>query len=896
MHKKPPLGQQYAQCDVTKYCPKCNRRYHVSGTNPKPHSCAADRCVQCGENLVPDGVHQCFIQPVKLEKPNFNYIFFDFESRYEGGKHVANFACAITYDGKEFVAEGPDCVDRLVKKFRQPRYQNYTWIAHNASGFDNYILLEYFTRMGIAPKITMQGCRLILMYDEVFKQRFIDSYSFIPMRLAKTSAAFNLTNTEKGYFPHHFNHAENDTYVGRYPDKKCYGYSTMSNQERAAFDTWYSTVSDKVFDFKKELALYGRNDVVLLREACMKYREEFILCTGLDPFNYTTLAATCMAVYKTHYMPKDTIALTRNNAYINQHKTYSNTSIEWLEYVQKSRSIEVQHALNRGEVSFGKYYVDGFYDDGSMKKAFEYLGCFFHGCDRCYNSNDLNPLSKVPYGVLRRQVDDKIEILERAYGLVVETIWECDWTRAKQTDVNVMTFMATYKHPERLKPRDALFGGRTNALKLYHKVEEGEKIRYIDFTSLYPYCQSRKCYPIGHPEIIYKDFQKLEDYYGLVKATVLPPRKLLHPTLPYRAAEKLMFPLCRTCAEQQNQTLPCMHTDEERAIHGCWVSIELLKAVEKGYIVTKIDEVWHFPQRSETLFCDYVKTFLQFKQESSGFPKDVVTETDKELYVRDYFEKEGIKLNLDKIEHNPARRSIMKLILNSLWGRFCLREGLPTTEIVTDPEQFARHIFGTEYDIRHFSFVSDTVAIVQWSYAYGKAAQTRDINVFLGAFTTAHARLELYELMDRLGDRLLYCDTDSLIFTSKDGEYEPPLGPYLGELTDEIGDGDHIIEFCSSGPKSYGYKTAKGKVCMKAKGITLNAVNSETVRLDSLIELVDQYVKGRDDSRHILAHADTIVRNKKRFTLHNKSVVKKFKVVYNKRVLLPDFTTLPYGF
>ncbi|KAI2646390.1 putative DNA polymerase [Labeo rohita] len=149
-------------------------------------------------------------------------------TRYENGKHVANFVCAMTYDGEEFVAEGPDCVHRLIKKFRRPRYRNFTWIAHNASGFDNFILLEYFTRMGIAPKITMQGCHLIFMYDDAFKQRFIDSYSFIPMRLADTPEAFNLPNAEKGYFPHQFNRIENDSYVGPYPAKDFYGYATMS--------------------------------------------------------------------------------------------------------------------------------------------------------------------------------------------------------------------------------------------------------------------------------------------------------------------------------------------------------------------------------------------------------------------------------------------------------------------------------------------------------------------------------------------------------------------------------------------------------------------------------------------------------------------------------------------
>ena len=177
-----------------------------------------------------------------------------------------------------------------------------------------------------------------------------------------------------------------------------------------------------------------------------------------------------------------------------------------------------------------------------------------------------------------------------------------------------------------------------------------------------------------------------------------------------------------------------------------------------------------------------------------------------------------------------------------------MREHLSITEVLKDPEQFARFIFGNEYDICHFSFVSDNMALVQWRFVEGSGFQTSNINVFLGAFTTAHARLELYNVMDKLGERLLYSDTDSLIFVSKDGDWEPPLGGYLGDLTDKCDSGDHIIEFCSGVPKTYGYRTAKGKTCMKAKGITLNAENSKLIRLDTLIDLVDHHVTDRDST------------------------------------------------
>ncbi len=178
----------------------------------------------------------------------------------------------------------------------------------------------------------------------------------------------------------------------------------------------------------------------------------------------------------------------------------------------------------------------------------------------------------------------------------------------------------------------------------------------------------------------------------------------------------------------------------------------------------------------------------------------------------------------------------------------------------------------------------------------GDVRQTHDINVFIGAFTTAHARLELYDLMEQTRRPCFILGHRQRNFVSRDGDWIPPLGDHLGELTDEIGGDDYITEFCSSGPKSYGYRTVKGKACMKVKGITLNAKNAQAIRLDSLIGLVNSYVRSNDDTQYILAHAENIVRDKKHLTLHNKSVDKRFKVVYNKRRLLPDFNTLPYGY
>ena len=130
-----------------------------------------------------------------------------------------------------------------------------------------------------------------------------------------------------------------------------------------------------------------------------------------------------------------------------------------------------------------------------------------------------------------------------------------------------------------------------------------------------------------------------------------------------------MFPLCKTCTDTLNQN-PCTHSEQERAILGTWCHVELMKAIEKGYQILKIHEVWHFPVHTDELFKEYVNKFLKIKQEASGYPKDCVTDEQKQQYIDEYYEHEGIRLDPNKIEYNPGLRSLAKLMLNSLWGMY----------------------------------------------------------------------------------------------------------------------------------------------------------------------------------------------------------------------------------
>jgi len=69
-------------------------------------------------------------------------------------------------------------------------------------------------------------------------------------------------------------------------------------------------------------------------------------------------------------------------------------------------------------------------------------------------------------------------------------------------------------------PRDALYGGRTNAFMLYYKCKVHKKIRYVDFCSLYPDIMKNGVFPVGHPECITENFKDFDEYFGLIMCTI----------------------------------------------------------------------------------------------------------------------------------------------------------------------------------------------------------------------------------------------------------------------------------------------------------------------------------------------------------------------------------------
>ena len=543
-------------------------------------------------------------------------------------------------------------------------------------------------------------------------------------------------------------------------------------------------------------------------------------------------------------------------------------------------------------------FVDGFCDG----VVYQFHGCFYHGCPICYHLYDYNTVVNEKYCNLYSSTKKFTYQLQKAGYIVVEK-WECEYLNDKKILKKEMESMKRKFYAfTPLEPRGSLYGGRTSPVCLYKKMKKNEKIYYIDFTSLYPYVQKSNKFPTGHPAIYIKDECKeieIKDVFGLIKCKIIPPKNLYFPVLPIRYDGKLLFPLCYTCVSETCLTETCLtdctHSENERALIGSWTSIEVNKAIEFGYKIIEIYEIYHYT-RQEKIFSEYVNCFLKIKQEASGYPSycyvnDVLNEEKVNKYIKDYHYHEGILLDKEKIKHNPGLRTIAKDILNSLWGKFAQNENNTKVEFLSEYDELLDLANNKNIELTSVDFVNEDVTRVTYKKKEEINVSLKTGNVIVASFVTAYARLELFNLINQLQRRVLYFDTDSVIYSCCEDESVVKTGVYLGELTDELNVGEWITHFCSTGPKSYSYITNLDNEIVHIMGFSLNNKDVKEklnfISLQSCLENKNQKIE--------IVYKDKISRDKLNHVF-KQDENKLFSFTFNKRVVKPDFYSIPYGF
>ena len=910
-------------------CSICCARYKTG----KVHSCGEAKCPSCGkmEDLT---IHQCHIQPEEEEEeeglePTL-FVYADIEAMTLPNRQFQpNLLCYETSEGEQDALWGEDCCLKFIKKL-----EKLAWIPagkkklkerpvivlfHNLKGFDGVFILKtlYQHRWSVTKQFSMGAKVLSFKCGPI---TFKDSLCFLPYPLSAFPDTFKITELKKGYFPHAFNTPQNQGYVGSIPAMQYYDPEGMKPEAKEKFDAWYEEQQEReeLFDFKKELLQYCQSDVALLKAGCEEFTKRFYQEAQFNPFERcTTIAAACN-LYWRRSIKKDTpaakIAVRPLRGWHGATVNQSNAALQWLAYEESLLPLggdgdQIKHARNGGEkkvrTSKGQEFVDGW--NRSEKIAYEFLGCLWHGCPRCYPKKRNVPHAVMPdrtFNEVYRATTEKLKRLREASEVkTVKSIWDCQWKKFVEENEEVKRTVNALETVEPLVPREAFFGGRTGAVALYHHAGPGEQIHYMDVTSLYPWVNKTQEYPLGHPDIYTRvPVEDFEQYFGLAKIDILPPADLFHPVLPFRCGGKLTFPLCGQCVREQQQVPMlqrsrfCRHSPEQRMLRGTWCTPEIQKARDMGYELKAVHEVWHFQESEEGLFSEYVNTWLKIKTEASGWPAKYKTEEEKRSFIEQFEAKEGIPLNYDSIKKNPGLKATAKLMLNSFWGKFGQRENLPQVTQCTTPQELYNITEDDTNVVQELRFCSEDILEVVYRNKEEAVVPSNKTNVFIAAFTTCHARLKLYSHLEKLNQQVLYYDTDSVIYKWKEGLERIDAGDFLGEMKDEV-EGDHIVEFVSGGAKNYGYRTARGKVECKVRGFTLNVRGKSVLNYDTMKELVFKEIKEGQKTQLEVTNPSHFKRDTRNKDIGQVVQKKNYGVVFNKRVIdSQSMISYPFGY
>jgi hypothetical protein len=91
-------------------------------------------------------------------------------------------------------------------------------------------------------------------------------------------------------------------------------------------------------------------------------------------------------------------------------------------------------------------------------------------------------------------------------------------------------------------------------------------------------------------------------------------------------------------------------------------------------------------------------------------------------------------------------------------------------------------------EVTSLDFISDNIARTTHRKT-GSLIPLGNRNVIIASFVTAYARLELFKVLHKLQENVLYYDTDSVIYVEDLAKRRClKTGKYLGELTDELSD------------------------------------------------------------------------------------------------------------
>lgn len=486
-----------------------------------------------------------------------------------------------------------------------------------------------------------------------------------------------------------------------------------------------------------------------------------------------------------------------------------------------------------------------------------------------------------------------------------------DMARRERLDELSRTHWVVLQEGEYWFARLALRGGRTDARRLTYTLTDedkalGRRIVYIDVVSMYPSVQVKNEFPVGVPQIMIYDLNYYpcnlhrnpesgntinllcacshekrlavqnkrmfiydmtgrdppnareiidnDDFFGLVCVSLTPPTDLYIPVL----------------VTYDHERGKCQ-ADLTPIIAQVFTSVELKVALKAGYTLDKLHRYDRY-NRAPGLWNKFIKT-LYIDKLSNELKKrgDVVQypSPEEQSEIIDAYEnkfqmgeaiRESLKRNIDNNGNiiptsgwqcNPVKKKVAKIMLNSGWGKHCQRPNLAQSKIIQRNDMGAEREFMQGYDHGYFKITSIIPMKHGTAYERTDCAKSNpnlhDSYIPAGVFVPAYGRLLLYEQMSRLGKRVLYHDTDSIVYIyDPTEEYNVPTSDIWGDWGEEDVSKIGIESFTAIAPKSYGYRLSNGKEMIKFKGVSVKHSHRDILNLSVMEEMVAAHWRGEE--------------------------------------------------
>ena len=153
----------------------------------------------------------------------------------------------------------------------------------------------------------------------------------------------------------------------------------------------------------------------------------------------------------------------------------------------------------------------------------------------------------------------------------------------------------------------------------------------------------------------------------------------------------------------------------------------------------------------EGLFAQYMNTFMNIKMEASGYPVGCTTPQEKTAFIDRVRAHEGTSLSYDDIIYNAGRRTVAKLCLNNIWGKFAQNPDRCTKEFVIEPRKFLKLIYDDTYDVSDVHIINDDCLYTTYNKSKEFQTPALNTNVIIASYVTTHARLQLYSYLKGYG-------------------------------------------------------------------------------------------------------------------------------------------------